>query len=35
MGKEIYFYKDNESTDYKLMHSLIGTHIREIPYEQN
>ena len=35
IGKEIFFYKDNEAQEYKLMHSLIGTYAKEMPLEPN
>ena len=29
IGKEIFFYKDKKATEYKLMHSLVGTFVKD------
>jgi hypothetical protein len=33
IGKEIYFYREKKDTNYRVMHSLVGTFVKEMPPE--
>ena len=35
MGNELYFYKDRTDDKHRIMHSLVGTFIKEMPEESD